>query len=125
MVVNTNNYNILLGLDFLLKIGVMVKKGLIQISEGPNNNVQILPLNMVTMLELIIDKNIEDEDHVQDEPLQLWGIQLLPMEEEEIGMHIWENGQPLFDDKNNNSSTKDFDEEMKDVANDEQRTLLL
>jgi hypothetical protein len=47
------------------------------------------------------------------------------MEEEEIGMHIWENGQPLFDDKNNNSSTKDFDEEMKDVANDEQRTLLL
>jgi hypothetical protein len=88
MVVNTNNYNILLGLDFLLKIGVMVKKGLIQISEGPNNNVQILPLNMVTMLELIIDKNIEDEDHVQDEPLQLWGIQLLPMEEEEIGMHI-------------------------------------
>jgi hypothetical protein len=127
MVVDTDNYNILMGLDFLIKISVVldVEKGLIEIKQGQNNNVQILPLNMVNMLQLITNKNIEDEDHVQDEPLQLWGIQLLPMEKEEKGMHILENGQPLFDDESNNSSTKDLDEEMKDVVDDEQRKLFL
>ncbi len=49
MTMDTNNYDLLVGLDFLIKIGVIVgmEKGLIQVRQGPRNNVQILPLNMV------------------------------------------------------------------------------
>jgi hypothetical protein len=60
-----------LGLEFLIKIGVVVdvKKGLIQIKQGLGNNVQILPLKMVNLLQLITNRSHEDEDHVQDETL--------------------------------------------------------
>lgn len=49
MIMDTNSYDLLVGLDFLIKIGVIVgmEKGLIQVRQGPRNNVQILPLNMV------------------------------------------------------------------------------
>ncbi len=59
MIVDTNNYNILLGLDFFIKIGAMVDvgKGLIQVRQGLRNSVQVLPLNMVNMLHLIKDMN--------------------------------------------------------------------
>jgi hypothetical protein len=52
MVVDTDNYNVLLGLDFLIKIGpvVDIKKCLIHVWQGPGSNVQVLPLNMVNML---------------------------------------------------------------------------
>jgi hypothetical protein len=52
MVVDTNSYDILLGLDFLIKIGVVldIKQCLIRIKQGPRTNVQIPPLNMVNML---------------------------------------------------------------------------
>ncbi len=40
-------------------------------------------------------------------------------------MSIQENRQPLFDDETNNSSVDDFDEEMVDVINDEQKKLFL
>ncbi len=41
MTINTNNYDLLLGLDFLIKIGVVVdvEKGLVQIRQGPGKNV--------------------------------------------------------------------------------------
>jgi hypothetical protein len=37
MVINTDSYDILLGLDFLIKIGtiVLVERGLIQVKHGP------------------------------------------------------------------------------------------
>jgi hypothetical protein len=52
MVVDTDSYDLLLGLDFLIKIGTIVdvEKGTIQIKQGPRNNIQVLPLNMVNML---------------------------------------------------------------------------
>lgn len=52
MVVDTNSYDLLLGLDFLIKIGTIVdvEKGTIQIKQGLRNNIQVLPLNMVNML---------------------------------------------------------------------------
>lgn len=75
MIVDTNSQDILLGLGFLIKIGVVVdvEKGPIQIKQGHGNNVQILPLKMVNMLQLVINRSYEDEDHVQDETLQLYG----------------------------------------------------
>ncbi len=53
MVVDTNGYDVLLGLDFLMKIGVVVdvERGLIQVRHGPRTNVEVLPLTMVNLLQ--------------------------------------------------------------------------
>ncbi len=46
MVVDTDSYDVLLGLDFLIKIGAVidVERGLIQVRKGPGTNVEVLPL---------------------------------------------------------------------------------
>jgi hypothetical protein len=53
MVVDTNSYDVLLGLDFLMKIGAVVdvERGLIQVRHGPGTNVEVLPLTMVNLLQ--------------------------------------------------------------------------
>jgi hypothetical protein len=55
MVVDTCEYDVLLGFDSLIKIGVIidVEQSLIQIRHGPRINVQKLPLNMVNMLQVL------------------------------------------------------------------------
>jgi len=52
MVVDTNNYDVLFRLDFLIKIGVImdVERGLIQVKHGLGANVEVLPLIMVIIL---------------------------------------------------------------------------
>jgi hypothetical protein len=52
MVVDIDNYNVLFGLDFLIKIGVIVdvEQGLIQVKHGPGAQMEVLPLTMVNML---------------------------------------------------------------------------
>jgi hypothetical protein len=52
MVVDTDSYDVLLGLDFLMKIGatVDVERGVIQVRKGPGANVEVLPLTMVNLL---------------------------------------------------------------------------
>jgi hypothetical protein len=52
MVLDINGYNLLMGLDFLMKIGdVMdVGKGLIQIKNGLGLDVQILPPNTINVV---------------------------------------------------------------------------
>ncbi len=51
MIIDTDNYDLLLGLDFLIKIKAIgdVEKGTIQAGQGPRNNIHVLPLNMVNM----------------------------------------------------------------------------
>jgi hypothetical protein len=46
---------VLLGLDFLIKIGAIVdvERGLIQVRHGPGANVEVLPLTMVNLLQQI------------------------------------------------------------------------
>ncbi len=53
MVVDTDSYDVLLGLDFLMKIGAIVdvERGLIQVRHGPGSNVEVLPLTMVNLLQ--------------------------------------------------------------------------
>ncbi len=53
MVVDTYSYDILLGLDFLIKISVImdVEQWLIQVKHGSEANMEILPIIMVNMLE--------------------------------------------------------------------------
>ncbi len=60
MVVDTNNYDVLLGLDFLIKIGAIidVERGLIQVRHDPRTNVEVLPLTMVNMLQKMNSKTL-------------------------------------------------------------------
>jgi predicted aspartyl protease len=53
LVVDTNTYDLLLGLDFLMKIGAMVdvEKGIIQVKHEPRANVEMLPLNFVNIIQ--------------------------------------------------------------------------
>jgi predicted aspartyl protease len=55
MVVDTDSYDVLLGLDFLIKIGAIVdvERGLIQVRHGPGADVEVLPLTMVNMLQAL------------------------------------------------------------------------
>jgi hypothetical protein len=55
MVVDTNSYDIFLGLYFLIKIGIVldIEQGLIQVRQGHGTNAQVPPLNMVNMLQLM------------------------------------------------------------------------
>jgi predicted aspartyl protease len=52
LVVDTNTYDLLLGLDFLMKIGAVVdvEKGTIQVRHGPGANVEMFPLNVVNIV---------------------------------------------------------------------------
>jgi hypothetical protein len=55
MVVDTDGYDVLLGLDFLMKIGAVVdvERGLIQVRHGPGTNVEVLPLTVMNLLQRI------------------------------------------------------------------------
>jgi hypothetical protein len=55
MVVDTDGYDILLGLDFLMKIGAVVdvERSLIHVRHGPGTNVKVLPLTVVNLLQRI------------------------------------------------------------------------
>jgi hypothetical protein len=52
LMVHTDSYDLLLGLDFLIKIGLVidVEKGVIQVCNGPEMEVEVLPLNVMNML---------------------------------------------------------------------------
>ncbi len=53
MVVDTDSYDVLLGLDMLIKIGAIVdvEHGLIQVRRGPGTNVEVLPLTVVNLMQ--------------------------------------------------------------------------
>jgi len=61
MVVDTDSYDVLLGLDFLMKIGAIVdvERGLIQVKRGPGTNVEVLSLTMVNLLQNVSSKALE------------------------------------------------------------------
>jgi len=66
MVVDTDSYDVLLGLDLLIKIGAIVdvEQGLIQVRRGPGSDVEVLPLTMVNMLQnLNSETKIPDDAH--------------------------------------------------------------
>jgi hypothetical protein len=53
LVVDTDTYNLLLGLDFLMKIGAMVdvERGTIHVRHRLGANVEMLPLNVVNIVQ--------------------------------------------------------------------------
>jgi predicted aspartyl protease len=64
MVVDTDSYDVLLGLDFLIKIGAIVdvERGLIEVRHGPGPDVEVLPLTMVNMLQALNSKTLMQND---------------------------------------------------------------
>jgi len=54
MVVDTNGYHFLMGV-FLMKLNVMVnvKKGVMQVWNGFNTHVQVLPLNVINLVKML------------------------------------------------------------------------
>jgi len=63
MVVDTDSYDVLFGLDFLMKIGAVVdvERGLIQIRRGPGTNVEVLPLITVNLLQSVSSESQEQD----------------------------------------------------------------
>jgi hypothetical protein len=55
---------VLLGLDFLIKIGAIVdvERGLIQVRHGPGADVEVLPLTMVNMLQAVNPEGLKPMD---------------------------------------------------------------
>jgi predicted aspartyl protease len=58
MVVDADSYDVLLGLDLLIKIGTIVdvEQGLIQVKRGPGTDVEVLPLTMVNLIQRLDSK---------------------------------------------------------------------
>jgi hypothetical protein len=65
MVMDIDSYDVLLGLDFLIKIGAIVdvERGLIQVRKGPGVDVEVLPLTMVNLLQ-----RVNSGSQIQDTP---------------------------------------------------------
>ncbi len=63
MVVDTDSYDVLLGLDFLIKIGAIldVERGLIQVRHGLGANVEVLPFTMVNLLQRMNSEALVNE----------------------------------------------------------------
>jgi len=63
LVVDIDNYDVLLGLDFLMKIGAIVdvEKGVMHVWNKPGVTIEILPLNVVNMLQRIA--RLEEVEH--------------------------------------------------------------
>jgi hypothetical protein len=68
LVVDTDSYDLLLGLDFVIKIGAIVdvEKGVIQVRNKPRREVEVLPLNVVNMLH-VLEGSEKEKCNVQKE----------------------------------------------------------
>ncbi len=95
MVVDTDSYDVLLGLDFLMKIRAVVdvERGLIQIRRGPGTNIEVLPLTTVNLLQ-----NVNVESREQDAAIDTRGtshetleINLEKLSLGSLDMDKWEN----------------------------------
>jgi len=64
MVVDTDSYDVLLGLDFLIKIGAIVdvEQGRIQVRHGLEPDVEMLPLTMVNMMQPLNSEPLMQND---------------------------------------------------------------
>ncbi|CAK9220397.1 unnamed protein product [Sphagnum troendelagicum] len=77
MVVDTDSYDILLGLDLLIKIGAIVdvEQGLIQVRRGPGTDVEVLRLTLVNLLQRSGSVGGEHHDHcTQEQTVRISGV---------------------------------------------------
>ncbi len=120
MVVDTDSYDILLGLDLLIKIGAIVdvEQGLIQVRQGPRDDVEVLPLNMVNLIQ----KSDSDTSDCNDD---YTGKHALG-ESEAMGGASYLSPQGIsekiaeLESESDSGSSEDFDEESQKVGTTEE-----
>jgi hypothetical protein len=102
MVVDTDNYDLLLGLDFLMKIGAVfdVKKGIIHVRNGPRMKVEVLPFNVLNILQ-VMEWLVEEKTRSE----------LLNMKMERIILNDWTNLSQSSDPSDLHDEVS-FDDEM-------------
>jgi hypothetical protein len=109
MVVDTDSYDVLLGLDFLMKIGAVVdvERGLIQIRRGLGTNVEVLPLTTVNLLQ-----NVNMESREQDAAVNIRGTSCEALE---VNLEKLSLGSPDMDKRENVSvSETDTDDNSEE-----------
>jgi hypothetical protein len=112
MVVDIDSYDVLLGLDFLMKIGAVVdvERGLIQIRRGPGTNVEVLPLTTVNLLQ-----NVNVESREQDAAIDTRGTSCETLE---VNLEKLSLGSPDMDKRENVSvSETDTDDDSEEGLN--------
>jgi hypothetical protein len=92
MVVDADNYDALLGLDLLIKIRAVVdlERKLIQVRQGLGTNVQVLPLNMVNILQLVLEPPIQSIDILHKAIPRIFRLSLNASVEEKNYSMGWE-----------------------------------
>jgi hypothetical protein len=95
MVVDTDSYDVLFGLDFLMKIEAVVdvERGLIQIKRGPGTNIEVLPLTTVNLLQ-----NVNVESREQDAAIDTKGTSCETLE---VNLEKLSLGSPDMDKREN------------------------
>ncbi len=108
MVVDMDSYDVLLGLDLLIKIGAIVdvEQGLIQVRRGPGSDVEVLPLTMVNMLqklnlETVIPANADALKHT---PRNLDALFIKSSLHDEYGANVQIDTRELDSDSDSNES---------------------
>ncbi len=104
--VDINSYDLFLGLDFFMKIGAImdVEKGVIHVRNEPKMEVEVLPLNVVNMLQ-VLEKFEKKNNEIHKE--------LLNVEMEHIQLNAWANLiQSLIPNGSNDASS--FNEKVMD-----------
>jgi hypothetical protein len=106
LMVDINSYDLFLGLDFFMKIGAImdVEKGVIHVRNEPKMEVEVLPLNVVNMLQ-VLEKFEKKNNEIHKE--------LLNVEMEHIQLNAWANLiQSLIPNGSNDASS--FNEKVMD-----------
>ncbi|CAK9269612.1 unnamed protein product [Sphagnum jensenii] len=135
MVVDTDGYDVLLGLDFLMKIGAVVdvERGLIQVRYGPSAHVEVLPLTVVNFLQRVnagqgsngAAISVKDGPADQDPEVGSYRDQKMDEGEEDASVSDDENDDDEFHDSESNpleqsdSDDEFVDPELEELVNSE------
>jgi predicted aspartyl protease len=107
MVVDTDSYDVLLGLNLLIKIGAIVdvEQGLIQVRRGPGTDVEVLPLTMVNLVQRSGERPNchKNENTHKRAPESSDGV--VPLRKQGIGEQ-----KKIQESESDSDSSEDFDE---------------
>jgi hypothetical protein len=114
MVVDTDSYDVLLGLDFLMKIRAIVdvERGLIQVRRGPGTNVEVLPLTMVNLLQNVSSETMERDAAVT---LESASSEILEVDLEKMSLCDPVETKPTNVPVSNSDTDDDSDEGLQSV----------
>jgi predicted aspartyl protease len=108
MVVDTDSYDVLLGLDLLIKIGAIVdmEQGLIQVRHGPGSDVEVLPLTMVNVLQRLSSDTVipADADTLKHTPGNLDALFRKSSLHDEYGANVQIDTRESNSDSDSNES---------------------